>query len=160
MYFISQNHKEKADSHANISVSSRFMSYLLFSALNCWVQSSNNFWFISMKSFRALQINPWIVLQTHKDYHGSLDLRTWYHRNPSSDRETVASQCVDSLVPVGLGVAVEGWEHDGQDLSSVVTDQAHDVLIVPVVQSSLCHLKSHYIITRLHMYTENLRWRK
>lgn len=50
------------------------------------------------------------------------------------------SPCGDSLVPVGLGVAVEGWEHDGQYLGGVVTDQAHDVLIVPVVQSSFCHL--------------------
>lgn len=29
-------------------------AYLFFSALNCCVQSSKSFWFISMKSFRAL----------------------------------------------------------------------------------------------------------
>ncbi len=57
----------------------------------------------------------------------------------------------DSLVPVGLGVAVQRWEHDGQDLGGVVTDQAHDVLIVPVIQSSFCHLTTHWFITQLRM---------
>lgn len=37
-------------------------TYFSFSALNCCVQSSNSFWFISMKSFRALYIKPCIVL--------------------------------------------------------------------------------------------------
>lgn len=59
--------------------------------------------------------------------------------------------CGDSLVPVGLGVAVERWEHDGQDLGGVVADQAHDVLIVPVVQSSFCHLTRHGFLAWLHM---------
>lgn len=52
----------------------------------------------------------------------------------------------DSLVPVGLGITVQGWEHDGQDLGGVVADQAHDVLIVPVVQSSLCHLTAQEVL--------------
>lgn len=26
------------------------------------------------------------------------------------------------LVPVGLGVAVQGWKHDGQNLGCIVTD--------------------------------------
>ena len=47
------------------------------------------------------------------------------------------------LVPVALGVLVEGRKHDGEDLGSVVTDQTHDVLVVPVIQSSLCHLHTH-----------------
>ena len=47
----------------------------------------------------------------------------------------------DSLVPVGLGVAVQRGEHDGKDPGRVVADQAHDVLVVPVVQRSLRHLQ-------------------
>lgn len=46
----------------------------------------------------------------------------------------------DSLIPVGFGIAVEGWEHDWEDFGSIVTDQAHDVLVVPVVKSSLRYL--------------------
>lgn len=38
------------------------VTHFSFSALNCWVQSSNSFWFISMNSFSALYIKPWIVL--------------------------------------------------------------------------------------------------
>lgn len=45
------------------------------------------------------------------------------------------------LVPVTLGVLVECWEHDGEDFGCVITDQAHDVFIVPVVQRSLRHLQ-------------------
>lgn len=45
------------------------------------------------------------------------------------------------LIPVGLGIAVQGWEHDGQDLGRIVTDEAHNVLIIPVIQRSLCHLE-------------------
>lgn len=56
----------------------------------------------------------------------------------------MARQRSDSLVPMGLGVAVECREHDGQDPGSVVADQTHDVLIVPVVQSSLGHLTLQY----------------
>ena len=66
---------------------------------------------------------------------------------------------MDGLVPVVLAVPVEGREHDGQDGGGVVTDQAHNVpedgvvteevmfliehnlLIVPVVKSSLRNLK-------------------
>lgn len=44
------------------------------------------------------------------------------------------------LVPVALGVPVECREHDGEDSGSIVTYQAHDVLIVPVIESTLCHL--------------------
>lgn len=42
---------------------------------------------------------------------------------------------------MGLGVAVQGRKHDGQDLCCIVADQAHDVLVVPVIQRSLCHLE-------------------
>lgn len=44
------------------------------------------------------------------------------------------------LVPVFLAL-VECREHDGQDGGHIVTDEAEDVLIVPEVQSSLCHLE-------------------
>lgn len=90
-----------------------------------------------MKSFSALYINPWIVLQTEKDCRGSLHLHTW---QINAETDMKGRPCGDSLIPVGLGVAVEGREHDGQDLGGVVTDQTHDVLIVPVVKSSFCHL--------------------
>ena len=56
---------------------------------------------------------------------------------------------------MGLGVAVERWEHDGQDLGGVVTDQAHDVLIVPVMQSSLCHLNNTVFRNRVTLQTDN-----
>lgn len=46
------------------------------------------------------------------------------------------------LVPVALGVLVESREHDGEDLGCIVADQAHNVLVVPVVQRPLCHLES------------------
>ena len=46
---------------------------------------------------------------------------------------------------MGLGVAVKCWEHDGQDFGSVVTDQTHDVLIVPVIQSPLRHLPTQFV---------------
>ena len=44
------------------------LTYFCLSALYCWVQSSNSFWFISIKSFRALYINPWIVLQQQNQH--------------------------------------------------------------------------------------------
>lgn len=55
-------------------------TYFCLSVLYCCVQSSNNFWFISMNSFKALYIKPWIVLkvkkkikhlQTHYVFHTS-----------------------------------------------------------------------------------------
>lgn len=48
---------------------------------------------------------------------------------------------MDRLVPVVFTVPVEGWEHDGKDGGRVVTDQTHNVLIVPVVEGSLRHLE-------------------
>lgn len=50
------------------------------------------------------------------------------------------------LVPVGFWVAVQSGEHNWQNLCCVVADQAHDVLVVPVVQSSLGHLKRTYTV--------------
>ena len=44
------------------------LTYFCLSALYCWVQSSNSFWFISIKSFSALYINPWIVLQQQNQH--------------------------------------------------------------------------------------------
>lgn len=54
------------------------------------------------------------------------------------------------LVPVGFRVAIQSREHDGQNLRCIVADQTHDVLIVPIVQSSLCHLKktTQYLTVR------------
>lgn len=80
-----------------------------------------------------------MVLHTDSDDHGSLDLRTERGREGKKLRG-------DSLVPVGLGITVQRWKHDGQDLGGVVADQAHDVLIVPVVQSSLCHLTAQEVL--------------
>lgn len=45
------------------------------------------------------------------------------------------------LVPVTLWVLVECWEHDGEDFGCVITDEAHDVFVVPIVQRSLRHLQ-------------------
>ena len=42
-----------------------------------------------------------------------------------------------------FGDPVEAGEHDGQDDAGVLLDQTHDVLVVPVVQSSLGHLRRH-----------------
>lgn len=39
-----------------------------------------------------------------------------------------------------FGDPVEAGKHDGQDDAGVLLDQTHDVLVVPVVQSSLCNL--------------------
>lgn len=80
-----------------------------------------------------------MVLHTDSDDHGSLDLRTECRPEGKKLRG-------DSLVPVGLGITVQRREHDGQDLGGVVADQAHDVLIVPVVQSSLCHLTAQEVL--------------
>lgn len=80
-----------------------------------------------------------MVLHTDNDDHRSLDLRTERRRKGEKLRG-------DSLVPVGLGITVQRREHDGQDLGGVVADQAHDVLIVPVVQSSLCHLTAQEVL--------------
>lgn len=44
-----------------------------------------------------------------------------------------------------FGDPVETSEHDRQDDARVFLNQTHDVLIVPVVQGSLCHLKQYTI---------------
>lgn len=54
--------------------------------------------------------------------------------------EGIVDQAIDGLVPMGLGVAIEGGKYHGQQLCRVVAHQAHDVLIVPVVQRTLGHL--------------------
>lgn len=48
-------------------------------------------------------------------------------------KKTVLGPGLYLLVPMGLGVAVQGREHDGQDLGGIVADEAHDVLIIPVI---------------------------
>lgn len=78
----------------------------------------------------------------------------------SAKHGALAGFCL--LVPVGLGVAVQGWEHDGQNLGCVVTDQTHDVLIIPVVQRSLRHLQRSKCTMRLGVatlkYTGQISW--
>ena len=48
---------------------------------------------------------------------------------------------VNGLVPMRLAVLIQRGKHDGQDDGGVVADQGHDVLVVPVVQGALGHLK-------------------
>lgn len=55
--------------------------------------------------------------------------------------DCVVDQTVDGLVPVGLGVVVQSWEHDGQNDGRVLGDERHDVVIVPVVKSTFGDLK-------------------
>ena len=55
--------------------------------------------------------------------------------------QDVVDQGDDGLVPVLLGDAVQGGEHDGQHHVAVLLNQVHDVLIVPEVQCSLCNLE-------------------
>lgn len=71
---------------------------------------------------------------------------------------TSKTNSVAVLVPVTLGVLVESGEHDGQDLSSVVTDQAHDVLVVPVIQCSFSNLQQTWPICTSHnaSFTSNM----
>lgn len=40
-----------------------------------------------------------------------------------------------------LGVLEQCGEDDGEQHLGVVADEAHDVVVAPVVQCSLCHLK-------------------
>ncbi len=42
---------------------------------------------------------------------------------------------------MGLGVFEERGEDDGEEVLGVVADETHDVVVAPVVQSSLCHLE-------------------
>ncbi len=58
-----------------------------------------------------------------------------------NSRSEVWLTSVTVLVPVALGVLVESGKHDGEDLGGIVTDQAHDVLIVPVIQCSFSNLE-------------------
>lgn len=43
-------------------------------------------------------------------------------------------------IPVLFGDSVQATEHDREDLVDVLLNEAEDVLVVPEVQSSLCHL--------------------
>jgi hypothetical protein len=61
----------------------------------------------------------------------------------------------DALRPLALLVPVfflqcERGEKEGEDGSDVLTDQAHYVLIVEVVESTLCHLRDEQ---RVHFKT-------
>ena len=37
--------------------------------------------------------------------------------------------------------SVESWEHNWQNNGDIITEETEDVLIVPVVKRSLCHLE-------------------
>ena len=54
--------------------------YLCLSCLYFWEHSSKSFWFISMKSFSALYMRPWIVLKEYK----CVNLCVNYPLTPSS----------------------------------------------------------------------------
>ena len=77
--------------------------------------------------------------------------------------QDVVDQGDNGLVPVLLGDAVQGGEHDGQHHVAVLLNQVHDVLIVPEVQSSLCNLKKtrnilcKIFITELQALFSNLQ---
>ena len=43
------------------------------------------------------------------------------------------------LVPVLFGLE-QGREHDREDVTDVIADQAQDILVVPVIQRPLGHL--------------------
>ena len=43
------------------------------------------------------------------------------------------------LVPVFFAF-VQGWEHEGHNAGHIVTDQTQDVLVIPKIQRSFCHL--------------------
>ncbi len=49
----------------------------------------------------------------------------------------------DSRVPVFFGDPVQTCEHYRKNHIRVLLNQTHDVLIIPVVQSSLSHLEHH-----------------
>jgi len=57
--------------------------------------------------------------------------------------ENVVDKSNDRLVPVFLGDPIKCRKHDCQDNSRVLFNQTHNVLIVPVVQSTLSHLQHH-----------------
>lgn len=50
---------------------------------------------------------------------------------------------LDSRVPVFFGDPVQTCEHYRKNHIGVLLNQTHDVLIIPVVQSSLSHLDTH-----------------
>jgi len=64
------------------------------SILNRCVQPSNSFWFISMNSFRALYISPWIVLQ-HVHYYHCSNL-TDHNMNITNELE-IESHCLEDV---------------------------------------------------------------
>lgn len=57
----------------------------------------------------------------------------------------------DSRVPVFFGDPVQTCEHYRKNHIRVLLNQTHDVLIIPVVQSSLSHLEHVHIIWTLSL---------
>lgn len=58
-----------------------------------------------------------------------------------------------SRVPVLFRDPIQAGEHDGQDDVGVLLDKTHDVLVIPVVQRSLRHLRAR---TQTHTHTSFL----
>lgn len=53
------------------------------------------------------------------------------------------------LVPVVFWMSVQGRKHDGHNDCSIVTHQAHHILIIPVIQSTLSNLSKNLEINYL-----------
>jgi len=67
--------------------------------------------------------------------------------------EYVVDQRHNRLVPVLLGDPIKSRKHDCQDNGRVLFYQAHNVLVVPVIQSPLSHLQHHMqmlVVCRCH----------
>ena len=56
------------------------------------------------------------------------------------ERAAKPEQSAILLVPVGFAVCIKGPEHDGQQGATVIADQTQHILVVPIIQSPLCHL--------------------
>lgn len=69
--------------------------------------------------------------------------------------EHVVDQRDDGLVPVLLGYAVEGGEHDRHDDVVVLLHQGHYVLVVPEIQGPLCHLNTIFSNAKCRNRAEN-----
>lgn len=60
------------------------------------------------------------------------------------------------LVPMTFGVLIKSREHNGENFGSIVTDQAHDILVVPVIQRPLSNLNhKRVIIILVNTYQNN-----
>ncbi len=101
------------------------ISHFSTSSLYLVLHSSNSFWFISANIFKALYISPRIVLQ--EGVIGGVSQGCGLYKE-------------HVLVPVLLGVLEERGEDNGEQGLGIVPHQTHDVIVAPIVQSSLCYL--------------------